>query len=112
MMPQATLHPSTATSSCRAPSRPSFSTTMPAPRVKVSVMMRPNRTSARLVAGSRYRCMSEEWPSALLMGERPRSFPDDVRIEADAAFFTHLVNALYFVGEPRESVAVLLECQE
>src|SRR5687768_4657522 len=37
---------------------------IPAPSVKVSVMMRPNSTSPRVEAGSRYRSMSEEGLSA------------------------------------------------
>ena len=52
MIPQAMLQPSTAIKSCRVPSRPSSWMTMPAPSVKVSVVMSPHSTSVRLVAGS------------------------------------------------------------
>ena len=58
--PHAMLQPMSAISNCRAPSLPSSSMIIPAPSVKVSVMMRPKRISARLVAGSRYRCIRDD----------------------------------------------------
>ena len=47
---------------CRAPSLPSSSMIIPAPSVKVSVMIRPKRISPRLEAGSRKRCLNEVRP--------------------------------------------------
>src|SRR4030095_15954028 len=60
MIPHAMLQPISAISSSRAPPRPSSSMMIPAPSVKVSVMMSPNMISPRLSAGSRKRCMSDE----------------------------------------------------
>src|SRR6187200_2897588 len=60
MMPHAMLQPIVAIRSSRAPSRPSSWMISPAPSVNVSVMIRPNRTSPRLVAGSRYFSAIEE----------------------------------------------------